>query len=362
MQILRRLGPTGAYLLFMIVCIPVGHAAGETSINSVKTLVEQVESGKADSASPEQFRNKVSEARKELDAHLEARQNDIEALILSARLSIIEVLATPTVISKGKELPDPKLLFISQHVNLDRALKLEPENAEVHYWKARLYGIRPPSIAKGGRLVKTPIDLDNAIRFSSKAVQLDPKNVGYREALAIHLVDSQRRKEALEVINTSVTEHNPIYILLKDMEAFPIPEGTIFSKEDSESYGDMQMSRGRITNFPQLRVQVFIVPMAASTIEAFYQRQWPKFRFLSQRPGGPYAQFMRFEPTGLRPAASISEAEKWAAETDVIALSMMELRNPTKEQREETPSGHALPPSLGEAFCYLFYVNLRRVD
>jgi hypothetical protein len=343
----------------MIICIPVGFTADETEIDSVKILVEQIESGKAYSSSPDQLTHKIGQAKKELDAHLESHQNDIEAIILSVRLSIIDKLATPTVISKGKEPPDPKELFISQHLNLDRALKLQPNSAEVHYWKARLYGIQSPTINASGRLEKNSIDLDKAIHFARKAVQLDPQNVIYREALATYLVDRQRRKEALEVLNTAVTKRNPIYILLKDIDTFPVPEGTIFSKEDSQSFGDMQMSRRRITNFPQLRVQAFIMPMAVSKIERFYQKQWPKFKFLGQGPAGPFVQYMRFGASSLRPAASISEVEP--GKTDGIAIFVMELRNPTKEQREETPAGHPLPSSLGEVFCYLFYVNHRRI-
>ena len=362
MQILQRLGTIGAYLLFMIICIPVGFTADETEINSVKELVEQIESGKANNLSQDQLTYKIGQANKKLDAHLESHQNDIEALILSVRLSIIKKLAAPTVITKGKKPSDPKKLFTPKHTKLDRVLKLEPNNAEAHYWKARLYGISPPTIGEDGRLVKKPIDLDKAIHFARKAVQFDPKNVRYREALAIYLVGGQRRKEALEVMNTAITKCNPIYILLKDIDAFPVPEGAIYSKEDSESYGDMQMSRRRITNFPQLRVQMFIVPMTASKTEAFYQRQWPKFKFLSQRPSGPFAQYMRFRASGLRPATSMSQLKKWAGKTDGILLTMKEVRNPTKAQREETPAGHPLPSGLGEVFSYVFYVNHRRID
>ena len=220
--ILRRLGFFGAYLLFMFIWTPVGFAADETKIDSVKTFVEQFESGRAHNFSLDQLTDNIRQARKELDAHIESHQNDIEALIISVRLSIIEKLVTPTMISKGKEPSDPNELFVPQHLNLDQALKLQPDNAEAHYWKARLYGIRPPTISASGRLEKKNIDLDKAIHFARKAVQLDPQNVRYREALALYLIDGQHRKEALEVMNTRATKRNPIYILLKDIDAFPV--------------------------------------------------------------------------------------------------------------------------------------------
>ncbi|MFV1985620.1 MAG: tetratricopeptide repeat protein [Thiohalomonadales bacterium] len=361
LQVFRYFGTIGFYLLFMTIYIPVGYATDETGINSVKELVGQIESGKAYSSSPDQLKQKISQAKKELDAHIKSHPDQIEALILSVRLSIIEELATPTVFSKGKEVPDSKEKFISQHQKLDQVLKLQPDSAEAHYWKARLYGIRPPTIGESGRLEKKPIDLKKAIQFARKAVQLDPKNIGYREALALYLVNDQQRKEALEVMSTGVTEQNPIYILLKDTDSFPLPEGAIFLKADSESFGDMQMSRGRITNYPLLRVQVFIVPMAASKIEAFYQQYWPKFKFFNQRPG-LFAQFMIFEEDGLRPTASMSEVKKWKSLPNAIALSVNELLKPTEEQRKMSPAGQTLPTSLGEVFSYVFYVNYRSIN
>ncbi len=361
-QIPQRLGILVAYLLFMITYIPVGLAANELEIEGARKLVEQIETGEVYSFSPEQLTHEIDQAKQALDARLELRQDDIEALILSVRLSIFEEVAIPSVLSKGNPPPESKSLFSSQHSSLDRVLKLQPDNAEVNYWKARLYGIQPPTIGEGGRLLKRPIDLDKAIYFARKAVQLDPKNVGYREALALYLVDGQYRKEALEVMSATVTEDNPVNILLNDLDAFPLPEGTTFLKEDSQSFGVMQMLRRRITNLPQLRVRVFIVPMGSSAIEAFYRRQWPKFKLLSQDSAGPFAQYLKFEVSGVSPAASMSELAKWVGKTDGILLTMSEVRNATEAQREESPAGHRLPPALGEVFSYMFYVNYRRID
>jgi hypothetical protein len=71
---------------------------------------------------------------------------------------------------------------------------------------------------------------------------------------------------------------------------------------------------------------------------------------------------MIFEVDGLRPIASLSEAKKWTSFPDAIALSVNELRNPTKEQQEKTPAGQPLPSSIGEVFSYIYYVNHRHID
>ena len=360
-QLPWRFGATFTYLLLIFIYSPASFSGNEKGINEVELLVEQIEAGDAYNIPPDELTNLINQAKRVLDAHLDSHQKDIKALILTVRLGIIEVLVKPVVFSKDNQPSDPRELFVSQHLNLDRALKLQPNSAEANYWKARLYGIQPPTINEGGRLEKKPIDLDKAIQFSKKALQLDPENVVYREALALYLIDGLRRKDALEVMNTPVTEHHPINVLLKDIDAFPLPEGTIFSKEDSESFGEMQMMRRRITDFPQIRVQVFIVPMDATRIESFYKQKWPKFKFISQGSDGPFVQYMKYGKRSLIPAKNMSQLIKWAGKIDGILLTLNEVRKATKEQRKETPAGHPLPPTLGEDFSYLFYVNHRRI-
>lgn len=361
-QFRQHLGITVSYLLLMIIYSPVSFSSDETGISGVKKLIEQIESGDTYNLPAEDLTHKIDQAKKILNTHLKSHQKDFSALILSARLGIIEELVKPAVISKGNKSSDPRELFVSQHINLDRALKLQPNSAEANYWKARLYGIQPPTINEGGRLEKKAIDLDKAIEFSKKAVQLDSENVAYREALALYLIEGLHRKEALEVMNTAATESHPINVLLKDIDAFPLPGGTIFSKEDSESFGEMQMMRGRITNFPQLRVQVFIVPMYAAKVERFYKQRWPKFKFIRQGSAGPFVQYMKYGERSFIPAKNMSELIKWAGKIDGILLTLDEVRKATKAQQEETPAGHPLPSALGEEFSYMFYVNHRRIE
>ncbi len=358
----RRLGTAFIYLFLMFIYSAVSYSGNEKGIKDVKLLIEQIEAGEAYNIPPDELTNKIDKAKRVLDAHLDSHQKDVKALILTVRLGIIEELAKPTVFSEDKPPSDPKNLFVSQHLNLDRALELQPNSAEANYWKARLFGIQPPTINEGGRLEKKAIDLDKAIEFSKNAVQLDSENVAYREALALYLIEGLHRKEALEVMNTTATEHHPINVLLKDIDAFPLPGGTIFSKEDSESFGEMQMMRGRITNFPQLRVQVFIVPMYATKVERFYKQRWPKFKFISQGSAGPFVQYMKYGERSFIPAKNMSELAKWAGKVDGILLTLNEVHKATKAQRKESPAGHPLPPTLGEEFSYMFYVNHRRIE
>jgi hypothetical protein len=58
----------------------------------------------------------------------------------------------------------------------------------------------------------------------------------------------------------------------------------------------------------------------------------------------------------------MSEVREWAGKSDGFLLTLNEVREATKEQRKETPAGHQLPPTPGENFGYMFYVNLRRIQ
>ncbi len=58
-HVTQRLGTIIAYLLFMIICVPVSISADETKMSSVKELVEHIESGKAYNSSPDQLRLKL---------------------------------------------------------------------------------------------------------------------------------------------------------------------------------------------------------------------------------------------------------------------------------------------------------------
>ena len=113
-QILRHFRTIGICLFFTTICIPASYAADEIKIKNVKKLVEQIEAGKTYSSSPDQLTHKISQAKKELDSHLKSHPDNIEALILSARLGIIEGLVTPIIFSKGKKPHNPNKGFIHQ--------------------------------------------------------------------------------------------------------------------------------------------------------------------------------------------------------------------------------------------------------
>src|SRR5207247_9826803 len=80
-----------------------------------------------------------------LSTYLHKQPNDVRALILSVRLGRFRQVTQPIVTRGGDSVPTFASLaaeYASHHAALNRALALEPNNAEAHYWKARRFGLR----------------------------------------------------------------------------------------------------------------------------------------------------------------------------------------------------------------------------
>lgn len=369
----RQLVMSLAVLSFMLLSVPFGIFAAETvsglsspsqiDYKSLSKRVEQIETKDAFQLGAKELSQKIEPVKNDLEAYIAAHDTDVDAMVLSVRLGFIEEVFVKGREKKSEQYINPEHKFVAQHKRLDRALELRPDNARANYWKARLYGMNASVIDMQGELKMQPIDLGRAIHFAKQAVMLDGENTWYREALAVYHIIAGDRKAALDVLDTSATAYNPLNVLLKDIEAFPLPEGSVYSQEDSESYSELQLKQKTITNYPQIRSQVFVVPMSAARLEKHFQETWPEFRFFKQGRDDLYAQYLIFDAKGLRPTYNMAEARAWAQKKlGGIILSVMDVKNPTAVEREMTPAGHRLPADLGDKFSYVFYVNNRNVE
>lgn len=292
----------------------------------------------------------VERAGAALGAYLETNTEDVEALILFARLGMISNLETPTVFTRGDDVPDAEAPYAPLHAALDRALEIEPDNPEAMYWKARLFGVRVPDLSSG-RMAYRFLSLPGAIELAERALALAPHNVLYREALATFLVSDGREADAREVLHNVMGGQHPMYLLLTDLQRIPVPANAIFSPEDSESFAQMQ---GIVDN-ASLRLRMYVVPGSADDLERFFAQHWEGFQFVVQSVDGGegYAQHLIEQNGALVPARPGSEIDEAPAEG--ILMFVMELDDvPT-----ETPAGHALPSDLGAPYCFLIIVNLR---
>ena len=359
-------------LLLSFLYLPLSHtetlaaisqsSPAEISYQSLAKRVEQIETSDAYQLGVGELQQKIESVEKDLEAYIDANEKNVDALLLSVRLDFIEEIFVNNRNNDNQEYIKPEDKFLVQHRRLDKILALEPGNAKASYWKARLFGMNVDVIDSQGNLKKQPIDLEKAIHYAKQAVTQDKNNIWYREALAVYYITANDRDAALEVLDTEVTALNPINILLKDLDAFPLPESSVYLKQDSESYAQLQLKQKTINDFPQLRSQVFVVPMAASQLEKFFQQTWPEFSFFRQGRKDIYAQYLVFDP-GLRPTRSITEARSSVqGKMGGIILSVMDIRNPTPEQRQLSPDGHRLPTDPGDQFSYVFYVNNRNVQ
>jgi tetratricopeptide (TPR) repeat protein len=368
LQDLRRHWAHYAFLLLLILYTPARFSAAISSsvqidYKSLSERVEQIENRDAYQLEVEELVRKIQTLEQDMKDYIATNANDVEAMVLLARLAFISETVVKNRRTTNEQHINPTEKFRNQHELLDRAIELRPDNAKAHYWKSLLYGLHVPVIDNQGNSKKQSIDLERAIHFAEQAVLLDKRNQRYREALAVYHFTDGNRKAALEVMDTQEMEFNPVNVLLKDLDGFPVPEGTVYAKEDSENYSAMHLEQKTIPDYPYLRSQVFVVPMTANQLEKFYQKTWPEFRFFRHVQGGLFAQYLIFGIDGLRPSSSMGEARAWAqSKLGGIALSVRKVDKAAAADREKTPGGHRLPAGLGEEFSYVFYLNDRTVQ
>lgn len=284
----------------------------------------------------------LADAATWLDEHYQAYPDDVSALILRARLGRLQRM------SRGVDPPTREELaeeYAPLHARLERALALEPENPEAHYWKARLYGVH---IVREGKSEYVFDDLDEAIRFARDAVRLSPDNVIYREALAIFLVEDAQLDPAIAVMRDVDNGRHPIFLLLTDLQAVPVPEQAVFSAEYTQGMRYWMEWVGEILYYPELRFRVYVVPLTKEEVEAFYRERWPDFRFLigqeDDERSSPrmYVQALRWEDGVHRLAPTWATWDEFAldgnANLDAIALVLLEISGPNAAERQQRPT------------------------
>src|SRR5436190_912542 len=254
-------------------------------VDRVAAAVDRAESAEAGRPVDRAIQLSMQDAAKaatQLRTHLANQPNDVAALILSVRLGRVRQVTQPIVTRGGDSVPTFASLaaeYAPHHAALNRALALEPNNAEAHYWKARLfglshdwmgmlYGLTPPPAAE---LALARAYADSAVRFGRRAVELTPDRVPYREALAIYLILSEQEREAAAVLREVAGGHHPMATLLADWEAIPVPAGAVALSGEARGMARMWMEEGTIPDYPFLRVRMYLVMMPADSLQAFYR-------------------------------------------------------------------------------------------
>lgn len=332
---------------------------------------ELAEAGQRTQISPRQLPEDLAKASADLDVYLRSRPDDVRALILFARLGRTQEIAKPLIFGKGAgQLPATPDKDAPAHLHsaLDRALALEPTNSEAHYWKARLYGVRTPvAVEDSFRMVHR--DLERAIQFARRAVELAPESVAYREALALYLLAAEQRKEAMAVMREVSGGKHPIYLLASDLDSLPIPDGAVFLPDDTENIARMHLERGLISDYANLRVKMYALPLRSTDIEAFYRSRWPSFQLFEsdkaqqQENLSVSFQFLRLRDGILQPTVTKTDVQSAVSGTprDGVVMGVYEFRNVPPDKRRST-AGQKLPANFGDFFCFIVIGNVRNID
>ena len=238
-----------------------------------------------------------------LTAHLQEHPDDVEALFLQVWLDRALIMLGPTVISGGKVQPDPLGPKRDPHAALDRILQLHPENAEAHYLKARLYGVNDALTGK----MKDP---DKAVQHARLALQAEPGQMRYREALAIYLMVNGKEDDAKKVFLEAGRADHPMVVLMEDRGRIPLPDGSTPHPERVQGVVEFYSERGTFgaLPFPALRVTVHSSNMSLAAVEEFYRKRWPEIRF--DRDKGLIAAHLEWSGTDLLPSATRPEKVK----------------------------------------------------
>ena len=342
----------------------------QSALAQFESLLQRLEAAEASApagrAPAADLMGQITRARTEVEAHLKAHPNDASALVLSARLDRLEFDLKPTVLIPGQPHAAANDPPGSIQEKLERALALEPELAEAHYWKARMHG-RKRALLRDGRIHQDFVDLELALRHAARAVALVPNSGPYRRALALCLVEAQRPLDAIAAIRPVDDGRDPIHLLLRDLESLPVPKGALLSTADSESFAQQQMARGRFNDYPQLRVRFYVVPLPALGIESAFAERWAGVKFEATAPPRKVEsgeirflqQYLSEQREGHIAAAAPAPGP--GQPDSGILLSLIEMRNLPARMRERTPAGLDLAQRVGEVFCYLVIVNYRRV-
>lgn len=308
------------------------------------------------------FEQQMEEAAGEIDALLKVEPNNVPALLLAARVGrVLAGLPRKGVIEPGPNAEQQRAEWQRQeheevkplHSFCERAITLEPDNAEAHYWNARLYGMMVSVVYR--KEEDTFNDLPNAIRFARRAVDLSPGNMIYREGLAEYLLLDSREEEANAAVGEASGWKHPINRLLKDRDALPLPPGAVLMKEQTESYVIL-MGAPTGLEYPGLRFRTYLLPMSVADAEAFWRTKWPAFRFFSRKDQyadaeTSFVQWMRWRGDNLYPALSSNEVSNWWGPKQGIILRLTEYTQVNPD--------HPLPVPVNGAYCIIDIHNFR---
>ena len=159
-------------------------------------------------------------------------------------------------------------------------------------------------------------------------------------------------------------------ILLQEMAQVPVPKGAIALRGPARDMADTEAAKGRLPDYPYLRVRAYAVGGSAGQVEAFYRDKWPGFRFYKAEGDGDQGDFsmnffmelLRLEGSKLVPfgggkkMANASPAELASS----MAVMVLEARN--MPAGDATPWIALLPERERKLTCVINIIDYRAIN
>ena len=238
-------------------------------------------------------------------------------------------------------------------------LAAEPHNAEALYLKGRMYGGNRTD-QEGSR----HDDLGQAIPLLRQAVEFAPKNLRYREFLALFLADQGHPGEGKEILRTAQKNH-PMIPFLEDLESLSAPEGVEFLTGDAISMSMMiALGDAGVADHIQLRLRTYHYAKSPAEIEAFYASRIPGFRFIPEKEepqgapspedeifGQTYLQFLHVKSGSMKPVRQRNEVPDLQKAENGIMMTLFEMKVDPSLKRKLSPGEHS---------CFLILANYRK--
>lgn len=290
----------------------------------------QMEAGNV--GDPKKLAGQAKKHLKSVRKHLSKTPDDAYALVLLARVGwIFESLEPPSLQGGSDGWTVTGSAEIDFQATLDRAIELNPELASAHYWKARVYGTRRLALVDGAP--RYAYDYDQAAAHAGHAVELEPTNAWYRDALAQYLAFTGAYDDAAEAM-TGFEEGRPLLSdLIQDMRALPLPPMRVRDDVVPNDLADRAVERAEARGYdlPNARVRYasWVVRGSLDDIERFYREHWPDFRTVPDDEGALHFGFLLATGEGLRPDPEVEARDFAFLQQDGLFL----LLDPVSEER-----------------------------
>jgi hypothetical protein len=277
----------------------------------------------------------IARARKAIDAQLRKTPDDPATFILAARVGRFALMPLRSASCRAECVLAPGYDDAPVHAAIDRALALQPNEAAAHFWKASLLADGRPVI----RDAEFAVDVDSAavLEHAVRAVALDPGNARYREFLAERYAGAGRYAEAAAAVQPLGGGQHPFYLLLRDFDALPVPDGAVAWTARRGAFMGMVEAPPRYTEH---KSRSWAVALALDDVLAFYRRLWPDLRFfqldVSRGDGKAWLQWFAPDSAGrLQPArdSSFVDDQAWWSSDHQGLLVMVRRAGPAVDQR-----------------------------